>query len=99
MSAYVYYTVLVSGFVYPVVAHSIWSTNGFLSYTKPDPLFGVGVLDFAGSGVVHMTGGTIALAATWVLGPRRGRFHDEKTGEILDKPRDIKGHNMGLQVR
>lgn len=98
MAAYVYYTVLVSGFVYPVVAHSIWSVNGFLAYTKPNPFLGVGVLDFAGSGVVHMTGGTIALVATWILGPRRGRFHDERTGEVLDTPNEIKGHNMGLQV-
>jgi Amt family ammonium transporter len=98
MSAYFYYSVMLSGFVYPVNVHSVWSPHGFLSGDNDDPLFGVGVLDIAGSGVVHITGGITALIATWVLGPRRGRFHDEQTGELLDTPKDIKGHNIGLQV-
>lgn len=38
------------------VAHSAWSNNGFLSITNVDPLMGIGALDFAGSGVVHLTG-------------------------------------------
>jgi ammonium transporter, Amt family len=33
-----------------------------------------------------------------VLGPRRGRFHDEKTGEPLSKPGNIQGHNVSLQL-
>jgi Amt family ammonium transporter len=98
MAAYFYYSILLSGFVYPVVVHCIWSPYGFLSGDNDDPFLGVGVLDIAGSGVVHCTGGITALVATWVLGPRRGRFHDEQTGELLEKPRDIKGHNIGLQV-
>jgi Amt family ammonium transporter len=98
MGAYFYYSTLVSGFVYPVVVHAIWSDHGFLSTFNENPFLGVGVLDFAGSGVVHMTGGVVALIATCVLGPRRGRFHDEQTGERLKKPKAIKGHNVGLQV-
>ena len=38
------------------VAHSAWSNNGFLSLTNDKPLLGIGSLDFAGSGVVHLTG-------------------------------------------
>lgn len=39
------------------VAHSAWSSNGFLSIANADnPLLGIGALDFAGSGVVHLTG-------------------------------------------
>jgi Amt family ammonium transporter len=76
----------------------VWSKHGFLSTFNENPFLGVVVLDFAGSGVVHMTGGVIALIATWVLGPRRGRFHDEQTGVPLENPKAIKGHNMGLQV-
>ena len=47
---------------------------------------------------MHLLGGFTALVATYVLGPRRGRFHDEQTGEPLDKPKNIQGHNIGMQV-
>jgi ammonia channel protein AmtB len=43
--------------VYPVVVHSIWSSDGFLTAFTDEPFRGVGMIDFAGSGVVHMTGG------------------------------------------
>jgi Amt family ammonium transporter len=98
MAAYLCYSVLLSGWVYPIVAHSIWNSNGFLSAHSIDPLWGTGMVDFAGSGVVHVTGGTTALFATMILGPRRGRFHDE-TGRRLEKPRDFPGHSVALQVR
>mmetsp|Transcript_16938 Transcript_16938/g.47536 ORF Transcript_16938/g.47536 Transcript_16938/m.47536 type:complete len:639 (-) Transcript_16938:3-1919(-) len=98
MKAYVYYSVFLSGWVYPVAAHAIWSVPGVLSPFREEPLLGVGVLDFAGSGVIHVTGGVAALIATWVVGPRRGRFHDEITGDELEKPREIRGNSMSLQV-
>jgi ammonium transporter, Amt family len=57
MQAYFYYSMVLTGFVYPVVVHAFWSNDGFLSGFKDDPLFGVGALDTAGSGVVHVTAG------------------------------------------
>lgn len=45
-----------------------------------------------------MTGGTTALFATIILGPRRGRFHDEE-GRKLAKPKKFVGHSIALQVR
>jgi Amt family ammonium transporter len=98
MAAYLCYSMMLSGWVYPVVAHSVWSINGFLSASSAKPLFGVGMVDFAGSGVVHVTGGVTALFATVILGPRRGRFHDD-TGRKLDTPNPFPGHSMSLQVR
>jgi len=97
MSAYLCYSVLLGGFVYPVIAHSIWSPQGFLSAFAAEPLWGVGMIDFAGSGVVHMTGGTTALFATLILGPRRGRFHDD-TGRALTTPNEMPGHSVALQM-
>lgn len=57
MKAYLLYSVFLVGFCYPVVAHAVWSPQGFLSATSPDPLWGSGAIDLAGSGPVHMTGG------------------------------------------
>mmetsp|Transcript_29314 Transcript_29314/g.79344 ORF Transcript_29314/g.79344 Transcript_29314/m.79344 type:complete len:581 (+) Transcript_29314:922-2664(+) len=97
MAAYLAYSVVLSGFIYPVVAHSVWSEQGFLSRTTDAPLMDQGVIDFAGSGVVHLNGGLIALYATLVLGPRRGRFYDAQ-GEPLEKPLPFPGHSVALQL-
>ena len=83
--------------VYPVVAHSIWSNNGFLSPSIESPLLGSGMVDFAGSGVVHVTGGFCALLASKILGARKGRFHDRR-GEPLEEPKTFPGHSKSLQV-
>ena len=69
----------------------------FCSNTNVDPFLNSGAIDFAGSGVVHVTGGTTALFATLVLGPRRGRFYDAQ-GEPLETPKAFPGHSMALQL-
>jgi Amt family ammonium transporter len=58
---------------------------------------GVGMIDFAGSGVVHVTGGATALIATILLGPRKGRFHNDR-GEKLRRAKIFVGHSKSLQV-
>merc|ERR1712038_477630 len=55
------------------------------------------MIDFAGSGVVHMVGGTTALVAAIILGPRKGRFYDED-GNSLPKPVSFAPHSVSLQV-
>lgn len=97
MAAYLCYSVFLTGFVYPVVVHSIWSGNGFLTAFRDDPLKGVGNVDFAGSGVVHMTGGLTALIAAVILGPRKGRFYDED-GNPLETPVSFQPHSVALQI-
>jgi Amt family ammonium transporter len=64
--------VFVNAWVYPIVAHWVWG-GGFLQQ--------YGVLDFAGSGVVHLTGGTFGLIGALFLKPRKGRF-DDKNREL-----------------
>ena len=75
--AYIPLTVLTVSVLYPMVAHWVWSSKGWMSAFKVDAgsrLFGVGVVDFAGSLVVHVVGGTAALVACWYIGPRSERF-------------------------
>lgn len=100
MCAYICYSLFLTAFVYPAVVHAIWNENGFLTAMTPDdvePLFGIGMIDFAGSGVVHMTGGATALVAAIILGPRLGRFYDE-AGEPLETPAEFPPHSVALQV-
>lgn len=101
MTAYLCYSLFLTAFVYPIVVHAIWNTDGFLTALKADDtqenLFGIGMIDFAGSGVVHMTGGVTALVAAVILGPRLGRFYDE-SGQPLETPNTFPPHSVALQV-
>ena len=83
--AYILYSVIVSAIIYPLYGHWIWG-GGWLAQLP----FGLGALDFAGSGAVHALGGFIGLAGAMVLGPRFGRF--DKDG----KPQAIPGHSIAL---
>ncbi|KAL7547775.1 hypothetical protein ACHAWF_011048 [Thalassiosira exigua] len=95
MTAYLLYSSFLTSFVYPIIAHAVWSANGFLTTVRVNPLFGVGMIDFAGSGVVHVTGGFTALIASKILGPRKGRF-DEEQG--IGMARRIEGNSSSLKA-
>lgn len=97
MLAYLLYSTMLTAFVYPVIVHAIWNTSGFLSSFRPDPLLDVGVVDFAGCLVVHMTGGLTAWIAAFVLGPRKGRFYLDEEGKRMAN--DFPGHSVALKVR
>lgn len=97
MSAYLCYSLFLTAFVYPVVVRSIWASEGFLTAFRDDAFRDIGVIDFAGSGVVHMTGGATALVAAIILGPRRGRFYDED-GNALETPAEFQAHSVALQI-
>jgi len=97
MTAYLCYSLFLTAFVYPVVVHAIWNGDGFLSTGAAEPILDIGMIDFAGSGVVHMTGGATALVAAIVLGARLGRFYDE-SGTLLDEPTIFPPHSVALQI-
>jgi Amt family ammonium transporter len=79
--AYLLYSLLISAIVYPIVGHWTWG-GGWLSE--------LGFYDFAGSTVVHTTGGFAALVGTLLLGPRISKFNKDKTVN------SIAGHSMPL---
>ena len=81
-SAYLLYTPFITGFIYPIVTHWVWSGQGWLG--------NLGYLDFAGSGVVHLVGGAAALAGVIVIGPRLGKYDEN------GKPLPIPGHSLTL---
>ncbi len=79
--AFLVFSVVMTGFIYPVQGYWKWGA-GFLDQ--------LGFLDFAGSGVVHLCGATAALAGVLLLGARKGKYGEN--GEIYPIP----GCNMPL---
>ena len=79
--AFLAFAVAMTGVIYPLQGMWKWG-GGFLDVA--------GFQDFAGSGVVHMTGAAGALAAVLLLGPRKGKYGSN--GET----RAIPGANMPL---
>jgi ammonium transporter, Amt family len=69
---YLLVTVVVSGLIYPVSGH--WAWGGLMSGEASGWLERLGYIDCAGSSVVHAVGGSVALAAILIIGPRQGRF-------------------------
>jgi ammonium transporter, Amt family len=86
-SAFMIYALVASSLIYPVFANWAWG-GGWLSSLP----FGHGFVDFAGSGVVHLTGAVMALTGSLVIGPRIGKFGRDGT------TRTIPAHNQVLGV-
>ena len=71
--SYLIVAVVVAALIYPVMGHWAWAGPGNAALGDPGGwLARMGFIDFAGSTVVHSTGGWVALAALLVVGPRRG---------------------------
>ena len=79
--AFIFFAIVMTGFIYPVEGYWKWG-HGFLDV--------MGFKDFAGSGVVHLTGAAAALAGVLLLGPRKGKYGRE--GQVNAMP----GANLPL---
>lgn len=79
--AFLAFTVVMTGFIYPIEGYWTWG-GGFLSE--------MGFVDFAGSSIVHGAGAAAALAGVLFLGARKGKYG--KNGEIYPIP----GSNLPL---
>jgi Amt family ammonium transporter len=83
--------VVMGALVYPIYGNWLWG-GGWMAHLGQSLHWGNGAVDFAGSGVVHATGGWAALALAMVLGPRIGKFNKDGT------PNAIPGHSIPYVV-
>ncbi len=90
-SAFMLYGCFIGSVMYPVFGNWVWG-GGWLSQLGVNFGLGHGHVDFAGSSVVHMQGGVIALIFAWLLGPRYGKYN--KDGSINAMP----AHNIPYAI-
>lgn len=79
--SYLIITIVICALIYPIETHWVWG-GGWLSE--------LGFIDWAGSCVIHMVGGTIALLGAAFLGPRLGKY------DANGKSNAIPGHSITL---
>lgn len=84
-AGYLVVSFVITAFIYPIVSHWQWYGEGAWLYDQ-------GYYDFAGSSLVHMTGGVAALMGAIIVGARKGKY--DKDG----KPRAIPGHSVPFVV-
>jgi len=75
---------VIAAFIYPLIEHWVWG-GGWLST--------LGYIDYAGSSVVHLTGGSLGLIAAYIIGPRIGKFVGKDKS-----PRTFFGHSIPWSV-
>ena len=86
-SFFVFIAVL-TAIIYPIVGSWTWG-GGWLS--------AMGFQDFAGSTIVHSTGGWAALAGALIVGPRRGKFRND--GSVKPTPpSNVPGVTLGVFI-
>ena len=86
--SYVIFSAIMCAFIYPVIVHWTWGGGLIADIDINGAVFS----DFAGSGIVHMTGGIAAFMGALFLGPRIGRYAEDGS------PRAIPGHNIPFAI-
>jgi Amt family ammonium transporter len=82
---------IVGGLIYPIFGNWVWG-GGWLSQLGTNFGLGHGHVDFAGSSVVHLTGGVLAFVGAKMIGARIGKYNKNGT------PNAIPGHNIPMAV-
>ncbi len=83
--SYVIYSAVISAVIYPIVVR--WQWGGGWLFQLDTPFH-----DFAGSALVHMTGGLASVMGAYFLGPRKGKYGAD------GKPRAIPGHSIPFAI-
>jgi ammonium transporter, Amt family len=90
-SSFFIYGLFVGTIIYPLYGNWVWG-GGWLATLGKEFGIGHGHVDFAGSSVVHMTGGVMALVGAALLGPRLGKYNKDGSANA------IPGHNIPMAV-
>jgi Amt family ammonium transporter len=90
-SSIIIISLFISMFLYPLFGNWVWG-GGWLSTLGKNFGLGHGVVDFAGSAVVHSMGGMLALSGAIVIGPRIGKFKKDGTA------RPFPGHDIPMAI-
>jgi Amt family ammonium transporter len=90
-SAFMIYGLFVGTILYPVYGNWVWG-GGWLATLGSNFGLGHGHVDFAGSSVVHMSGGVIALVFAWLCGPRIGKYNKDGS------PNALPAHNIPMAI-
>jgi Amt family ammonium transporter len=90
-AAFCVFSVFVGALIYPLYANWTWG-GGWLAQLGSNAGLGHGHVDFAGSSVVHMTGGVMAFVGATLIGARRGKYNADGT------PNAIVGHNIPMAL-
>ena len=88
---FVLYGLCVGSILYPVYGCWVWG-GGWLATLGANFGLGHGHVDFAGSSVVHLTGGVLALIGGKMIGPRVGKYNKDGS------PNAIPGHHIPMAV-
>ena len=88
---FVFLGLFMSMILFPVYAQWVWG-GGWLAQLGVNAHLGHGVVDFAGSSVVHMVGGGAALVGAYLIGPRRGKFR------LDGRPNPLPAHNVPMYM-
>ena len=90
------FSIVIGAFIYPVFGCWVWG-GGWLAQLGYRLGLGHGAVDYAGSGVVHLQGGALALITAFLIGPRIGKYTaDGKVNAIL--PHDIPMVQVGTFI-
>ncbi|MBI1761783.1 MAG: ammonium transporter [Acidobacteria bacterium] len=90
-SAFIIFSFFMGALVYPIFGNWVWG-GGWLATLGSNFGLGHGFVDYAGSSVVHMTGGVTAFVGAKLLGPRIGKFTRE------GKPVALPGHDLPMAL-
>jgi Amt family ammonium transporter len=86
--SYLVFSVFMCAIIYPVVVHFTWGGGLIAQISIGDAVYS----DFAGSGVVHMTGGIAAAVGAFLVGARKGKFAADGSA------RAIPGHSIPFAI-